>query len=45
MGTYRGAALNGDLEKVGTFALTSVEAERPWRAAASELKETFKTAK
>ena len=43
MGTYGGAAFDGDLEKVGTFALTSFEAER--RAAASELKDTFKIVK
>jgi hypothetical protein len=41
MGTYCGAALDGDLDKVGTFPL--VEAERPWGlgSAASELKEDF----
>jgi hypothetical protein len=43
METYCGAALDGDLEKVGTFALTSFEAER--RAAASELKDAFKIVK
>ena len=43
MGTYGGAAFDGDLEKVGTFALTSFEAETP--AAAFELKDTFKIVK
>ena len=44
MGTYCSTALvDGDLIKVGTFALTSFEGER--RAAASELKDALKIVK